>query len=605
MKLNRTKPAIIIFFLFFQFLSNIAFAQEYVPPTYCNPLNIDYTYMVYNSDKDWSYRSGADPAVVVFRGEYYMFVTRSFGYWHSSDLLTWDFINPEKWYFQGSNAPAAFNYKDSVLYVAGDPSGSMSILYTANPKKGDWKAEPSIINDLQDPALFIDDDGQTYMFWGSSNTFPLRMRKLDKNKRFVDTDERFELFNLNEEEHGWERFGENNFHPTLTEGYMEGPWMTKYNGKYYLQYAAPGTEFNVYADGVYFADNPLGPYKYMPNNPMSFKPGGFMNGAGHGSTVQATDGQFWHFASMALSSNVKWERRLCMFATYFDKDGLMYSNTDYGDYPRFAPTVHAKKGEPTGWMLLSYKKPVTVSSSLLQQQSVSTGDNPVIEEIPSEKNENGEIISKVLNDENAKTFWVAETNDSKQWVKIDLEKTCKIFALQINYHDYKSGIYNRRNDLFHRYTIEVSLDGKNWEKVVDKSRNFKDVPNDYVQLETPVKARFVRYNHIHAPTPYFALSDLRIFGLGEGKVPEKVENFKIDRLDDKRDAQLSWEKVAGATGYNIRWGIAPEKLYNSWLLYEDTELLMRCLDKNTTYYLSIEAFNENGISERSKIQQIK
>src|SRR5690606_539472 len=81
--------------------------------TYCNPLNLDYTYMIYNAHNNISYRSGADPAVVKFRGEYYMFVTRSMGYWHSTDLLNWQFITPEKWYFQGSNAPAAHNYKDS------------------------------------------------------------------------------------------------------------------------------------------------------------------------------------------------------------------------------------------------------------------------------------------------------------------------------------------------------------------------------------------------------------------------------------------------------------------------------------------------------------
>lgn len=77
--------------------------------------------MIYNSSNNLSYRSGADPAVVEFRGEYYMFVTRSHGYWHSKDLLNWDFITPGKnWYPQGSNAPAAHNYKDSVLYVMGD-----------------------------------------------------------------------------------------------------------------------------------------------------------------------------------------------------------------------------------------------------------------------------------------------------------------------------------------------------------------------------------------------------------------------------------------------------------------------------------------------------
>lgn len=274
--------------------------------TYCNPINIDYTYMIYNSDQNISYRSGADPAVVRFRGDYYMFVTRSMGYWHSSDLANWSFIQPEKWYFQGSNAPAAHNYKDSVLYVTGDPSGSMSILYTDNPLKGDWKAVPLILKDLQDPGLFIDDDGQAYMFWGSSNVYPIRGKELNRNDRFIGDKEIKELFNLDPLKHGWERFGENNS-DTMNGGYIEGPWMTKYKEKYYLQYAAPGTEFNVYADGVYTSDHPLGPYKYAPNNPFSFKPGGFINGAGHGSTVQAYNGDYWHFATMSLSVNMNWE----------------------------------------------------------------------------------------------------------------------------------------------------------------------------------------------------------------------------------------------------------------------------------------------------------
>ena len=151
-------------------LANFLSAQDMRMDTYCNPLNIDYTYMIYNSDKNISYRSGADPAVVEFRGEYYMFVTRSHGYWRSRDLLNWEFVRPGRnWYPQGCNAPAAHNYKDSVLYVTGDPSGSMSILYTDNPASGNWEAVPAILHNLQDPDLFIDDDGKAYMFWGSSN----------------------------------------------------------------------------------------------------------------------------------------------------------------------------------------------------------------------------------------------------------------------------------------------------------------------------------------------------------------------------------------------------------------------------------------------------
>src|SRR5690606_3393639 len=183
--------------------------------TYCNPLDIDYTYMVYNSSRNLSYRSGADPAVIEFKGEYYMFVTRSFGYWHSKDLVNWKFIKPQQWFFEGCNAPTAFNYKDSLVYFAGDPAGYGSILYSDDPKSGKWTPTPSISNNIQDSELFIDDDGQTYLYWGSSNVHPLHVKMLNKDDRFLETGVRKELINLVEEEHGWERFGENNFHPTL------------------------------------------------------------------------------------------------------------------------------------------------------------------------------------------------------------------------------------------------------------------------------------------------------------------------------------------------------------------------------------------------------
>jgi hypothetical protein len=556
--------------LIFTCINNLL-AQQIQGNTYCNPLNIDYTYMVYNSDKSISYRSGADPAVVSFRGEYYMFVTRSMGYWHSTDLTNWDFITPEKWYFQGSNAPAAHNYKDSVLYVTGDPSGAMSILYTDNPKKGDWKAVPSILTNLQDPDLFIDDDGKAYMFWGSSNLYPIYGIELNKNQRFNPIGKKAELFNLVEEKHGWERFGDN--HTSTMEGYMEGAWLTKHNGKYYMQYAAPGTEFNVYGDGVYMADKPLGPYKYAPNNPIFYKPGGYINGAGHGSTVVGPGNQFWHFASMAVSVNVNWERRLCAFPAWFDQDGLMYSNTSFGDYPHYAPFLPDKNGEFTGWMLLSYKKPVT-SSSVVDS-----------------------FAAKHITDENVKSFWLAKENNDKQWILIDLEKESKVYALQINFHDYKADLYGRPENLHHRYEVLGSVDGKNWFTLVDKRNSFKDTPNDYIELGTPKNVRYIKYNNVKVPSPNLAISGLRVFGVGYGKTPALVANFKVTRKQDKRDALLSWTKDKNAQGYNVKWGIAPDKLYNSWLVYDDNYLNLKSLNVDQNYYFSIEAFNQNGISK--------
>jgi hypothetical protein len=569
------KIALVVGFLQGLFGSG-AGAQTTQMSTYCNPLNLDYTYMIYNAHNNISYRSGADPAVVEFRGEYYMFVTRSLGYWHSTDLHHWAFITPEKWYFQGSNAPAAFNYKDSVLYVAGDPSGSMSVLYTDNPKKGDWKATPAILWDLQDPALFIDDNDSAYIYWGSSNVFPIRARTLDRQKRFRPSDSTYKLFNLNGKVHGWERFGENHS-DTVLGGYMEGPWMTKYNNKYYLQYAAPGTEFNVYGDGAYVGNSPLGPFTYMPNNPFSYKPGGFMNGAGHGSTVLGPGGQWWHFGSMALSVNVIWERRICMYPTFFDADGLMWSNTRFGDYPHYGPGVAGKEGGFRGWMLLSYKKPVTASSAVEKYEAKNSAD------------------------ENAKTFWLASDTSNKQWLQIDLERPGRVHAVQVNYHDYQSGMYGRVPGLRHRYVIEGSTDGRAWDTLVDRSGSFKDTPNDYVELGDPRTVRYIRYRNIQVPTPHLAISDLRIFGVGNGKAPAAVRNFTVSRLADRRDAMIRWGTQKGAQGYNILWGIAPDKLYNSWMVYDKSELLLKSLGTDQAYYFAIEAFNENGVSSRSPV----
>jgi hypothetical protein len=554
-------------------------SQNWRMRTYCNPINVDYTYMIYNSDRGISYRSGADPAVVEFRGEYYMFVTRSLGYWHSADLQNWDFIYPEKWYFQGSNAPAAHNYKDSVLYVTGDPSGSMSILYTDDPKRGDWKAVPSILHDLQDPALFIDDDDAAYIYWGSSNLYPVRGQRLDKNHRFIRYGTVDTLIRKNMDKNGWERFGENN--SDTIPGYIEGPWMTKHNNKYYLQYGAPGTEFNVYADGVYVADEPLGPFTYAPNNPVSFKPGGFMNGAGHGSTVLGPQERYWHFASMALSSNVNWERRLCMFPLCFDKDDLMWADTYFGDYPRYGPSEPGKAGEFAGWMLLSYKKPGTASSSA------------------------GDHLPGLLTDEKVKTYWLAESNDTGEWVIIDLVQPGLVHAIQINYFDHQSDRYGKIPGLRHRYTVEGSSDGCNWHTLINKSDSFRDTPNDYVELPQPEKVRYIRYTNIEVPTPHLAISDIRIFGLGEGKKPSRVNQFRVERMADRRDVMISWEPQKEAQGYNIRWGISPDKLYSSWLVYGNHSLLLKALTVDLEYYFAIEAFNENGISECSETIRVE
>jgi xylan 1,4-beta-xylosidase len=73
--------------------------------TYCNPMDINYSYNFEQLNEKISCRSGADPVIVNHRGEYYLFVTISGGWWHSKDLIHWDYVVPDKWPMEDMCAP--------------------------------------------------------------------------------------------------------------------------------------------------------------------------------------------------------------------------------------------------------------------------------------------------------------------------------------------------------------------------------------------------------------------------------------------------------------------------------------------------------------------
>jgi len=138
--------------------------------------------------------------------------------------------------------------------------------------------------------------------------------------------------------------------------------------------------------------------------------------------------------------------------------------------------------------------------------------------------------------------------------------------------------------------------------LIDKSKNTTDVPHDYVELQKPVEARFIKLENIHVPTGKFAISGLRVFGTGHGIKPDAVKNFIVLRTEkDKRSAWIKWSPVDNAYGYNIYVGTAPDKLYNCIMVYGANEYWFKAMDKDIPYYFTIEAINENGVSERTKI----
>ncbi len=575
--------SILLLFFALQTFSPLQAQQQ----TYCNPINLDYGYTPIPNFSEWGrHRATADPVIVNFKGNFILFSTNQWGYWTSPDMSTWTFhsrlfLNPWNKVYDELCAPAVGVFGDTVIVMGSTYEKDFTIWMSTDPLANEWKP---LVEKFEiggwDPDFFTDDDGRLYMYNGSSNRYPLYGVELDR-KTMEPIGTRKEMYLLEPDRYGWQRFGEH-MDNTFLDPFMEGAHMTKHNGKYYLQYGAPGTEFSGYSDGVVVGNSPLGPFAPQ-SDPLSMKLGGFARGAGHGATFQDNDQNFWHVSTIMISVKNTFERRLGIWPAGFDKDDVMWSNTAFGDYPHYLPGSD-KPGAFTGWMLLNYDKPLQVSSTL------------------------GNYAANKANDEDLKTYWSAETGNPGEWIQSDLGKVSTVNAIQINYadQDVADDRLGKRTDQYHQYKLHYSLDGKKWKILVDKSANKTDVPHEYVELSEPVQARYIKLENIHMPTGKFALSGFRIFGNGNGKAPEKVKQFMVFRTEkDKRSTFIKWNPSNDAYAYNISYGTSPDKLYTTIMVHGNNEYWLKTLDRMKTYYFTIEALNENGVSERFEVGKIE
>lgn len=557
------------------------------PRTYCNPINIDYGYTPIPNFSEWGHhRATADPVIVNYKNDYYLFSTNQWGYWWSHDMVNWKFIlrrflRPWNAGYDELCAPAVGIIGDTMIVFGSTYTSNFTIWMSTNPKANEWKPlVDSFAIGGWDPDFFTDDDGKLYMYNGSSNRYPLYGIELNR-KTMEPVGTRKEMYFLEDWRYGWQRFGEY-YDNTFLDPFIEGSWMTKHNGKYYLQYGAPGTEFSGYADGVVVGESPLGPF-IPQSDPLSFKPGGFARGAGHGSTFQDNFKNWWHVSTISISIKNNFERRIGIWPAGFDKDDVMYMDAAFGDYPHYLPnkeTDHLKSGF-TGWMLLNYKTPVEVSSSL------------------------GGYHANNAVDENIKTYWSAASGNKGEWIQTAFDNVSTVNAIQINYADQDAEFLGKQTNIYHQYKLYYSLDGKKWNTLIDKSNNKTDVPHDYIELEKPVQAKYIKLENIHMSTGKFAISGLRVFGNGNGSKPDTVQNFIVLRTEkDKRSAWIKWRPVDNAFAYNIYLGTAPDKLYNCIMVYDANEYWLKTMDLEKPYYFSIEAINENGVSARTKIIKV-
>lgn len=131
--------------------------------TYANPIDLDYAMQ----PSEPARRETADPTVVSFHGEYWLFASKSGGYWHSRDLLHWSFVVPIGLPLD-AYAPTALAVGDALFMTAG--SGTAKLFTTDDPSNGIWREAGDFGTAYYDLGLFRDDDGRLFMSDGLSAT---------------------------------------------------------------------------------------------------------------------------------------------------------------------------------------------------------------------------------------------------------------------------------------------------------------------------------------------------------------------------------------------------------------------------------------------------
>lgn len=478
-------------------------------PRYCNPLPII---------TDGGASASGDVTVICDNGKYYMYCTGG-GAWISDDLLTWTFqrvanvpVAPDVAKYNGA---FYLSGNDSPVFKADNPLGPFTRL-------GDWPERTNGWYGPFDTHIFIDDDNKPYFYYpgrGVTGIFVVPLDPKDLTK-FAGTPKRLFTFNP---DHAWERYGEMNEYPDVA--WIEGPWMLKHNGTYYLEYSASGTQWKTYAEGYYTAKSPMGPFTYAPNNPLLRRTEGLVTGTAHGSIVEGPDKRLWQFYTIVLN-NPPGGRRIGMDPIAFDKDGNM--SVRVTDTPQWAPGVvpdPAKNGD-------SGSVPVTINKvRAMNAQSRSSSE------------QRGHYTAYAV-DNSSGTWWEPSPDETRPTLTVDLGPATRFDVTQLFTIDSVRLMFTggRRfggpggtavtatntaaasastppTTAAHQYKIDVSTDGTTFTTVLDQGANaiarntiFEEIP--------PTKCRFVRLTMINWPraTP-LGVIEFTVFGKPSGSLP--------------------------------------------------------------------------------------
>jgi arabinoxylan arabinofuranohydrolase len=151
-----------------------------------------------------------------------------------------------------------------------------------------------------DPAVFVDDDGQAYYYWGQ---FSAKGCRLNKDMKTLNLSTMKDSLVTEKKHH---------FH--------EGGWVFKRNGIYYYVYTALNEKAEATAIGYAMSSSPMGPFKYggIIIDNAGCDPGTWNN---HGSVVEYK-GQWYVFYHRSTHA-CQMMRKACVEKISFNADGTI------------------------------------------------------------------------------------------------------------------------------------------------------------------------------------------------------------------------------------------------------------------------------------------
>ncbi|WP_114778504.1 glycoside hydrolase family 43 protein [Botryobacter ruber] len=254
-----------------------------------------------------------DPAITRKGGDYYM-VHSSFAIFpgvpifHSKDLVNWTQIGhvldrPSQLNVHNTGISAGvyapdikYNQNNDTFYMITTAfAGGLGniVVKTKDPLKG-WSDPVKLKFDGIDPSLFFDDNGKAYVV---HNDAPDKGKELYQGHRVI------KVWDYDVEKDqvipGTDKI--------IVDGgvdiekkpiWIEAPHIYKKNGRYYLMCAEGGTG-GWHSEVIFVSDNPRGPYKPAPSNPilsqryLNPNRANKVDWAGHADLVEGPDGKHY------------------------------------------------------------------------------------------------------------------------------------------------------------------------------------------------------------------------------------------------------------------------------------------------------------------------